>query len=518
MRRVSRRRLAAFVLVALGSIPSLQTAHASERAPRQAVVIVPPELAEATRHELEGIPNVTVRVLAELPPGPSSREIVEAARTSYTAMEFDAALTAARQAVVALEERATSRADFARLADAWLLRGMAELALGDRNKAMAAFRQAVIILPARELQEGQYPPPVRALYAEVRSTIQNEEPASLTVTPTPAHARLFLDGVEVGVGPTTLRGTAGRHQLRLEALGSSTRRLMVELEATGAAPIAIEMPRAEQEEAMRQLHDLDAEVDAGRAQRLMLAIGGDLAIAVEPAANGSVTYAAADFYGTSRGRAPSAKAALFGIAPDFDPDDLGDTTAAVGTTGPTTEPLHQGFYLRVWAGPALRGDTATLGAVSADSAIPAGDFEVGAGGAIVPGLLVGGSFFFSVGGDQLDVTCPSTVMDPGCNTATPQSRFVAGLKIWADWYPFVSGFHFGGGVGLTRMKLDDGFALLPDTTAIGAMVDLYAGYDFWVTDWATLGAALRIAGWRAQKEEVVLSGGALSLLVTFAYD
>jgi hypothetical protein len=482
-------------------------------------VIVPPELAEATRHDLDGVANVTVRVLAEPPPGPSSREIVETARTSYTAMEFDAALVAARQAVVALEERATSRADFARLADAWLLRGMSELALGDRNKATAAFRQAVIILPARELQEGQYPPPVRELYAEVRTAIQNEEPASLTVTPTPGHARLFLDGVEVGVGPATLRGTAGRHQLRLEALGFSTRRVMVELEATGSEPLAVELPTAEREEAMRQLRELDEEVDAGRAQRLMLAIGGDLAIAVAPAANGSVTYTAVDFYGTSLGRAPSAKAALFGIAPDFDPAaDAADSAPAVGTTGPTTEPLHQGFYLRVWAGPALRGDTATLGAVSADSAVPAGDFEVGAGGAIVPGLLVGGSFFFSVGGDQLDVTCPSTLMDPGCNTATPQSRFVAGLKIWADWYPFVSGFHFGGGVGLTRMKLDDGFALLPATTAIGAMVDLYAGYDFWITDWSTLGAALRIAGWRAQKDEVVLSGGALSLLVTFAYD
>ncbi len=188
------------------------------------------------------------------------------------------------------------------------------------------------------------------------------------------------------------------------------------------------------------------------------------------------------------------------------------------TTGETSEHLHQGLYLRLWAGPALRGDTATLGAVTADTAVPAGDVEVGGGGAIMDGLIVGGSFFFSIGGDTLNVKCPSTVTDPGCNTATPRSRFVAALKIWADWYPFGSGFHFGGGVGLMRAAMQGGFALLPETTVIGAMVDLYAGYDFWVTDWSTLGAALRIAGWRGQKEEVILSGGALSLLITFAYD
>ncbi len=270
------RELAVLAFVALGVFSNTRTVHAEQGAPRQAIVVVPPALADGAREELDGIANVTVRVLAEPTGEPSSREIVEAARTSYTAMDFDAALTAARQAVVALEERATSRADFARLADAWLLQGMAELALGDRNKATNAFRQAVIILPARELQEGQYPPPVRALYAEVRRAIQNEEPASLTVTPTPAHARLFLDGVEVGLGPTTLRGTAGRHQLRLEALGFSTRRSMVTLEASGAEPVAIELPGASAEEALRQLGALDHQVDAAMAQQLMTRIGADL--------------------------------------------------------------------------------------------------------------------------------------------------------------------------------------------------------------------------------------------------
>jgi hypothetical protein len=490
-------------------------------ASRTAVVIVPSALEARARGELGERSDIQIHTLPDETPAPSSREVVETARASYTAMDFDAALSAASQAQLALEARAESRADFAHLADAWLLRGMAELALGDTPGADASFRQAVIILPARELRDADYPPPVRALYADVRRTVLREPPASYTVNVTPPSARLFLDGVNVGTGPTTLRGTRGRHQLRIEAPGRATRRVMLTFEAAGSPPLSVTLPAASRDEAMDQLAKIDEDLPLGDVQSLMMALGADAALWIEPAAGESLAFVAADFEHVERGRAPTMTAALEGALRSFSRSSAGDPSRADANdraAEPDTEPVHDGFYMRLWAGLALRGDAAKLDAVSADAAVPAGEVEVGAGVGIVPGLIVGGSFFFSVGEGGLSVMCPATATDPACNTATPTSHFVAALKLFANWYPFVSGFHFGGGIGVARLKMDDGFALLPETTAIGVMVDLHVGYDFWITDWSTLGAAIRISGWRGQREDVILSGGAISLLATLAYD
>jgi len=501
-------------VVAVVGVISTVTAVASAEDPTgPTVVLVPSSLEADARGALGGRADVQIEVVPTASERVSGRALLEAPRGAYTAMDFERARVDARAAQVALEERAESRVDFAEVADAWLLSGMAELALGDRAKATEAFRTAVIILPGRTLPEDSYAPPVRELYDSVRAAVRAAPPATVELAVSPAGAGVFLDGNRVGVGSTTIEGVPGRHQVRVEAVGYQSRRLTVQLAADGGAPISVELPMASREEVIVQLRDLTtAELSTEERTAVLTVFGASSVIAARPQ-DASVSFVAVEFGRARRGRAPDVARIL---------SDGGDGAEAVvatpGSADPYDGPRHTGFYARLWGGLSLKLDHARLDMVDADVLIPAADLELGAGVNVIEGLIVGGSFFFSLGEGSLNVTCPPGAMDPGCNTASPSSHFVGALKVFVDFYPFKRGFHVGLGLGVSRSQLSDGFALLPDTIMWGGYLDVALGWDFWVTDFATAGVAIRAAGWRGTKDEMLLNGGVLSLLATVSYD
>lgn len=110
-------------------------------------------------------------------PGAADRvaPTLERARILYRDLAFELSLAAVGEAQIALEGDARTEADFDALHLALLYRAMNELALAHPDRARDAVRAALAIRPEAELDEGRFPPDLRALHVEVREALRVEE-------------------------------------------------------------------------------------------------------------------------------------------------------------------------------------------------------------------------------------------------------------------------------------------------------------------------------------------------------
>lgn len=127
-------------------------------------------------------------------------------RRLFDALDYDKAVVALDQAIAAFQAMPGSDpARRERLASAYEMRARSKFGLGDQDGARADFVLLLKLAPGYALS-GQISPRVVTLFEETAAqTVTN-----LTVTMTPATARLEIDGVALA-GPGTVRVAVGEH-------------------------------------------------------------------------------------------------------------------------------------------------------------------------------------------------------------------------------------------------------------------------------------------------------------------
>lgn len=479
-------------------------------------LVVPAEMGDRARALARDRPHVRVHVV-EAEPGAAdvarAREMVTGAWERYIAIEFEDALAAIREAVVLLESHARSREDFDLLAEALLVRGMAELALGRDEAARESFLAAARLRPERQLEEGRYPPQVRERYEQLRSELRAEPASSLTITTRPGGASLVLDGEPRGSAPDTLYATSGRHQLRVEAPGYASRTLTVTFDP-GGGQLEVELPQAEPAVAARQVLEgepAEAVRDPAR-EALRGALGVSTVVRIVPHADAF----AATRLDLARGLVDGAEGAE--LAPLVDAFAVAIPETAGGETPPAGDPEafhNEGFFARAALGFSLRTDELADMDQNARGGSLAGDFELSAGGSLAPGVVLGGALLALLGGPTLRLG--------GLEESEPSLGSVGGLAVFLAWYPGAEGgWHLYGAVGGSRGQLRD-----PGTDEegrlnqdlVGGVLALGGGYEWWVaSDWS-VGTLVRLMGFTLRgREDVTWEAGGLSIVGTVTYN
>jgi len=213
------------------------------------------------------------------------------------------------------------------------------------------------------------------------------------------------------------------------------------------------------------------------------------------------------------------------------------TSTAAAADDPPGYHRHDGFYARLGAGPGYLHDGVHYEATDpnnpsvVDGSISGGGvaLEVALGGAVVPGLIVGGGLFHTLAfSPKVDV--------PGIDARpkTPYGHFLISPVV--DFYPDpTAGLHFEAGVGLALSSAAPISANVSETSSkLGFGGFLGVGQEWWVAgDWG-MGALVRASFVRAKETqgnllpilplfptsdwEVTHTGWQLALLGTVTYN
>ena len=447
-------------------------------APNEAMLVVAPALADSA-HALaaaEGDLAVRIAPAAEASALARAEPMVSQARQRYVAIEFDDALATIRDAVVLLESEARTRQEFDLLAEALLVRGMAELGLGRDDAARESLLAAARLRPDRELDEGRYPPQVRERHEALRAELRAEPASSITVTTRPGGARLFLDGEPRGTAPDTLYATSGRHQLRVEAPGHATRTLAVVLAPTGEQ-LEVELPPLDADGAVAQIATAEPTELGDEAGRTALAraLGASLVLRARPV-EGGVEIVRIDL-ATGEGDAAS------GATLEAAYRSLSALASAGGGEPPPDGHRHDGLYARLTVGTALRGDEQTLPVAMGDpNKTSAGslalDLELAVGGSLAPGVVLGGALLALLGSPVLDLEA--------AGFGKPRITIPTALAVFLTWYPSARGGWFVQGLlGGARGERTGGTSEADDAAFVGGVGGLGGGYEWWLaSEWS----------------------------------
>jgi tetratricopeptide (TPR) repeat protein len=176
--------------------------------------------------------------------GPA-REMLREGRILYDRAQPDQAIPVLDQAANLLAEGLATSTDARDLHEALTLLGLAHAGLGDEAAAKAAFRRAVVLDPARQLDAVNFPPQIVALYEGVRAQAAGENKGRLGVT-APAGTPVWVDGRAVGSTPLADQDLlAGEHYVLARAEDGAAAFAVVEVAAGERKSLAAELsPRS----------------------------------------------------------------------------------------------------------------------------------------------------------------------------------------------------------------------------------------------------------------------------------
>lgn len=141
----------------------------------------------------------------------AGRDRLRKGRLLYEGAQPDQAIPELEEAVKALTGGLGVSTDVRDVHEGLMLLGMSYVGMGNEEAARRAFRRSVVLDPARELNEVNYPPDVVALFDEARKEAQAETPAEISVTAS-AEAQVYVDGRNLGTTPQiNLRLPPGEH-------------------------------------------------------------------------------------------------------------------------------------------------------------------------------------------------------------------------------------------------------------------------------------------------------------------
>lgn len=272
------------VALALSALPPTLTVPAvgvGEQAPEAAVLHKLTELADDALRRL-GVPESGQR------PDPG-QALVESARAAYYDLKFEAAVRFAEQAISHYEKNPVDLADGQRFLNAHVYAAMAELERGKEKLAQEHMAAALTVRPDLHLLESDFSPMSIAALERARDQHITDRPrGSLTVTTSPAFARVRVDGAVVGESPLTLKGVlVGRHFVSVAMEGHLPQAGWVDVVSAAPAQVSFVVPVSPVEASRRGLAEqvgkgggpmLEAEArklgtSAGAQACVLLAVG-----------------------------------------------------------------------------------------------------------------------------------------------------------------------------------------------------------------------------------------------------
>jgi hypothetical protein len=195
----------------------------------------------------------------------------------------------------------------------------------------------------------------------------------------------------------------------------------------------------------------------------------------------------------------------------------GNDGAAITPASSGEETRHTGFFLRLGAGGGGFHDSFKVPVVftqfGGEATGATGSFEVTAGWAIKPGLIIGGGIY----ADQ--VVSPKITFEGNPVATDIHVGTLVMVGPFIDWYPKAGNFHFGGALTAARITLQDNSGNVKDQSPVGGAIVAEVGYDFPFTDdahWA-LGVMARFVGGYLTDSTYnhSISSGSLLLNLTF---
>lgn len=246
-------RVAALACVVLGGCAGSSTAR---RASPYALLL--PKGSTAP----DPLPDDTQVMPVETPePVPSVAAVEERilrARRLYRDLAFRASLEELERAQIDAEARLPIDEATSLLDRIHLLRALDHLALGQREKASTALRQAVILSPSRDgLDPAEYSPEVRAAYDAERKAFSTEGAYPLSAESSPI-ALVSSDGRPVGSTPLVLRLHRGRHYLVFRAPGHAATLRAIDVDDASELVLRVELEALRPSELAGRLAGLSA--------------------------------------------------------------------------------------------------------------------------------------------------------------------------------------------------------------------------------------------------------------------
>ncbi len=196
-----------------------------------------------------------------------------------------------------------------------------------------------------------------------------------------------------------------------------------------------------------------------------------------------------------------------------------ESTDAASSDGDPTVHMQDGFYLSFGLGGGYFHDDFKsdfiLASVSGSADGASGAGELLAGGALKPGLILGGGVFFEqVTNPTIKIEGKTVNDDISVGTLVVVGPFI-------DWYLTPGeGFHLRGALGGARITLKDETGQQKDKEdePVGGAAVLAVGYNWWLADQWSFGVMGRITGGALRANGVSHDVGATSLILSVTYN
>jgi len=194
----------------------------------------------------------------------------ERASAALRDVDYQAAIRLHRQLVEALEQRLVEAGDVGLLVEAHL--GLAQLYLSRRETMLvrASLERVARLRPGLSLDLRRHPPKLVERFEEVKARVAAEPKAQLSLTPKPAGAVVFVDGISMGKAPAELPVAQGQHLIWIGAPGHQP--VLRAVEVDPGSRVVVDPTLSEREEhVLRGRLRRALESGAGRGEAISLA-------------------------------------------------------------------------------------------------------------------------------------------------------------------------------------------------------------------------------------------------------
>jgi hypothetical protein len=146
---------------------------------------------------------------------------VSEGKQAYQQLQVDKALKKMQEAQRDQQYCGPEIRDPSIFSDLHVFAGLAHLAQGGQEEAVAEFRQAVSHDPGLVLSKKRFPPDVVDAFSRAKRQLLSSQPTQVSIVSRPAGAEVYIDGRSQGTTPVAAPLYPGRHFVRVELEGYS---------------------------------------------------------------------------------------------------------------------------------------------------------------------------------------------------------------------------------------------------------------------------------------------------------
>ena len=197
------------LIATLVAVPVVHAAPAADL-----VVVWAPGLSIAPVQAAARAKGAAVLDRSPAPPAAiETAQVLQRGIESYDALKFEEARAQLDQARDLVDRTGAEGLTTAQLSDLFLYRGIIRVQLGDESSAWDELRTAIVIMPARELDRGRFPPKVVELFDRARDETMHRQASGELQVDAPAGCTAYIDDI---AAPTKVQKLAGSHWVRID--------------------------------------------------------------------------------------------------------------------------------------------------------------------------------------------------------------------------------------------------------------------------------------------------------------